>query len=326
MSNTPLLQVRDLKVVFHLGGGLFTAKRSLTAVNGVSFDVMRGETLAIVGESGSGKSTIARAVMRLIEPTAGSVQLDGEDITVRSGAALRAVRTKLQMVFQDPYSSLDPSKLIADIVAEPLLVHGRVHARDQSGIVQNLLEQVGLSAVHMHRYPYEFSGGQRQRIAIARAIALEPLLLVLDEAVSALDVSTQNQILNLLEDLKVRTGMAYLFISHDLGVVQHVADRVAITYLGHIVETGPAARIFGACAHPYTQALLAAVPEPNPRRQRARRHLPLAGEIPSPLAPPGGCPFHTRCPHVMDVCRQTMPAHTPVDGGGSVACHLQSEG
>ena len=329
MSDRPLLEVRDLTVQFQLGGGLFAPKRTLTAVNGVSFEVMRGETLAIVGESGSGKSTIARAVMRLLEPAAGTVHLDGDNLTALSGAALRAVRPKLQMVFQDPYSSLDPSKLIADIVAEPLVVHGRARGGDAAALdrtVQTLLEQVGLGAVHMNRYPYEFSGGQRQRIAIARAIALEPKLMVLDEAVSALDVSTQNQILNLLEDLRTRTGMAYLFISHDLGVVQHVADRVAITYLGRIVETGPAARIFGACAHPYTQALLSAVPEPNPRRQRARRHQPLAGEIPSPLAPPSGCPFHARCPHAMDVCRREMPAHTAVDGGGSVACHLQTEG
>jgi peptide/nickel transport system ATP-binding protein len=326
MTATPLLSVRDLRVVFRVGGGLLTPKRELVAVNGVSFDIAPSETLAVVGESGSGKSTIARAVMRLIDAKSGSVVLDGEDITALSGDALRRVRPKLQMVFQDPYSSLDPSKLIRDTVAEPLLVHGRLSGRDLERKVLSLLEQVGLGAYHMNRYPYEFSGGQRQRIAIARAIALEPKLLVLDEAVSALDVSTQNQILNLLEDLRRERQIAYLFISHDLGVVQHIADRVAVTYLGRIVETGPTERIFSSCAHPYTQALLAAVPVPNPVVQRRRAYKPLAGDIPSPLAPPSGCPFHTRCPHALEICASRMPEHTTVHGGGTVACHLQTHG
>jgi peptide/nickel transport system ATP-binding protein len=325
MSADPLLDVRDLRVVFRIGGGLLSPKRDLVAVNGVSFSIAAGETLAVVGESGSGKSTIARAVMRLVEPASGSVLLDGDDLTALSGSALRRLRPKLQMVFQDPYSSLDPSKLIRDTVAEPLIVHGRLAGADLDRKVQDLLEQVGLGRYHMNRYPYEFSGGQRQRIAIARAIALEPKLLVLDEAVSALDVSTQNQILNLLEDLRRDRQIAYLFISHDLGVVQHIADRVAVTYLGRIVETGPAERIFARPTHPYTEALLAAVPVPNPAQQRARRHRPLAGDIPSPLAPPPGCPFHTRCPQAMAVCATRMPDHTPVAGGGTVACHLQTE-
>jgi peptide/nickel transport system ATP-binding protein len=325
MSADPLLDVRDLRVVFRIGGGLFSPKRDLVAVNGVSFSIAAGETLAVVGESGSGKSTIARAVMRLVEPASGSVLLDGDDLTALSGSALRRLRPKLQMVFQDPYSSLDPSKLIRDTVAEPLIVHGRLAGADLDRKVQDLLEQVGLGRYPLNRYPYEFSGGQRQRIVIARAIALEPKLLVLDEAVSALDVSTQNQILNLLEDLRRDRQIAYLFISHDLGVVQHIADRVAVTYLGRIVETGPAERIFARPAHPYTEALLAAVPVPNPAQQRQRRHRPLAGDIPSPLAPPPGCPFHTRCPHVMAVCASRMPAHTAVEGGGTVACHLQTE-
>ena len=323
MNNQPLLQVRDLRVVFRLGGGLFTPRRDLVAVNGVSFDIAPGETLAVVGESGSGKSTIARAVMRLVDAESGSVTLAGQDISVLRGTALREVRPRMQMVFQDPYSSLDPSKLIVDIVGEPLMVHGRLAGRALERQVQVLLEQVGLGAYHMHRYPYEFSGGQRQRIAIARAIALEPQLLVLDEAVSALDVSTQNQILNLLEDLRRERNIAYLFISHDLGVVQHIADRVAVTYLGRIVETGPTDRIFDQCSHPYTEALLSAVPLPNPALQRARRHQPLQGDIPSPLAPPSGCPFHTRCPHAMPVCATRMPEHTAVAGGGTVACHLR---
>ena len=324
--STPLLSVRDLEVTFRLRGGLLRPTRLLRAVNGVSFDIAPGETLAVVGESGSGKSTIARAVMRLLEPSSGRIHLDGDDVTALKGEALRRIRPKLQMVFQDPYSSLDPSMIIADVVGEPLVVHGRARGADLERRVQGLLEHVGLGRYHMNRYPYEFSGGQRQRIAIARAIALEPKLLVLDEAVSALDVSTQNQILNLLEDLRSELGIAYLFISLDLGVVEHIADRVAVTYLGRIVEEGPAERIFSAPAHPYTEALLSAVPVPNPRIQRSRQRIVLPGDIPSPLAPPAGCPFHTRCPHVMDVCKTAMPAHTPIDGGGSAACFLHDTG
>ncbi|MEQ8857615.1 MAG: ATP-binding cassette domain-containing protein [Pseudomonadales bacterium] len=320
--SVPLLEVRDLRVVFRIGGSLLARRRELVAVNGVSFDVHPGETLAVVGESGSGKSTLARAVMRLVEPASGTVRLDGQDLTAMRGEALRRMRPEFQMVFQDPYSSLDPSKLIRDTVGEPLRVHGRLRGVALDERVRVLLEQVGLDAHHMARYPYEFSGGQRQRIAIARAIALEPRLVVLDEAVSALDVSTQNQILNLLEALQRARKMAYLFISHDLGVVEHIADRVAVTYLGHIVESGPAPRIFSQPLHPYTKALLSAVPVPNPRLQRRRRHQPLTGEVPSPLAPPSGCPFHTRCPNAMPECIARMPRHVAAAGGGSVACHL----
>jgi len=318
----PLLEVRDLTVTFCLGGGLLAPKRTLVAVNGVSFQIAAGETFAVVGESGSGKSTIARAVMRLLEPRSGTVHLEGEELTALHGEALRRMRPKLQMVFQDPYSSLNPSQLIGDVVGEPLRVHRRLKGPELAQRVRALLEQVGLDSSHMNRYPHEFSGGQRQRIAIARAVALEPSLLVLDEAVSALDVSTQNQILNLLEDLRRARGIAYLFISHDLGVVQHIADRVAVTYLGRIVETGPVDRIFADSRHPYTQALLSAVPVPNPRLQQSRRHKALAGDMPSPLAPPTGCPFHTRCPHAFDRCIREMPRHTRVEEGGTVACHL----
>lgn len=324
--SAPLLDVRDLHVHFALRDGLLRRKRVLRAVNGVDLRLDAGETLAVVGESGSGKSTLARAVMRLVDPSSGSIHLDGEDITALDGAALRQVRPKLQMVFQDPYSSLDPSMIIGDVVGEPLAVHGVAEGEERDARVQQLLEQVGLGRYHMARYPHEFSGGQRQRIAIARAIALQPKLLVLDEAVSALDVSTQNQILNLLEDLRAELGIAYLFISHDLGVVEHIAHRVAVTYLGRIVEEGPTERLFDRCAHPYTQALLSAVPVPNPRIQRSRSRIVLPGDMPSPLSPPAGCPFHSRCLHAMDVCRTQMPAHTPVDGGGTVACHLQTAG
>jgi peptide/nickel transport system ATP-binding protein len=322
MTATPVVQVQDLRVIFRLGGGLLMPRRDLVAVNGVSFEVAAGETLAVVGESGSGKSTMARAVMRLVEPHSGRIVLDGEDLTRLKGEALRRFRPRLQMVFQDPYSSLDPSKLIRDTVAEPLIVHRRLRGQALENRVQELLEHVGLGAYHLDRYPYEFSGGQRQRIAIARAIALEPRLLVLDEAVSALDVSTQNQILNLLEDLRREHRIAYLFISHDLSVVEHIADRVAVTYLGRIVEIGPTERIFKQPGHPYTEALLSAVPVPNPPLQRQRRHKPLAGDVPSPLAPPSGCPFHTRCPKAIPACSTRIPAHVPVTGGGTVACHL----
>lgn len=318
-----MLEVRNLAINFKVGSGLLTRKRLLKAVQQMDFTVAAGETFAVVGESGSGKSTLARAVMRLVQPANGSVHLDGEDLTALSGARLRRVRPNLQMVFQDPYASLDPSKLIRDIVAEPLAVHGRAQGAELETEVLRLLRLVGLDAHHMARYPHEFSGGQRQRVAIARAIALRPKLLVLDEAVSALDVSTQNQILNLLEDLQREFGMAYLFISHDLGVVRHIADRVAVTYLGRIVEQGPTKRIFEAPAHPYTRALLAAVPVPDPKRQRANREPPLSGEIPSPLDPPSGCAFHGRCPFAQPVCREQIPVHEQLANGGSVACHVR---
>ncbi len=320
-----MLEVRNLAINFKVGSGLLTRQRLLKAVQQMDFTVAAGETFAVVGESGSGKSTLARAVMRLVEPANGSVHLDGEDLTALSGAKLRRVRPNLQMVFQDPYASLDPSKLIRDIVGEPLAVHGRAHGAELEAEVLRLLRLVGLDAHHMARYPHEFSGGQRQRVAIARAIALRPKLLVLDEAVSALDVSTQNQILNLLEDLQREFGMAYLFISHDLGVVRHIADRVAVTYLGRIVEQGPTTRIFEAPAHPYTRALLAAVPVPDPKRQRANREPPLSGEIPSPLDPPSGCAFHGRCPYAQPLCREQIPEHEQVTDGGSVACHVRPQ-
>ena len=322
----PLVEVKDLRVVFELGAGLLAPKRKLIAVNDVSFQIGYGEILAIVGESGSGKSTIARALMRLVNVASGSIRFDGDDMLTMRGKALRRIRPKMQMVFQDPYSSLDPSKRVVDIVGEPLAVHHHLGGRQMVNRVEQLLEKVGLGYEHLNRYPHEFSGGQRQRIAIARAISLQPKLLVLDEAVSALDVSTQNQILNLLQDLRQEHGMAYLFISHDLGVVQHIADRVAVTYLGRIVETGPAATIFDSFAHPYTEALLSAVPVPNPDVQQSRKRQPLQGDIPSPLAPPAGCPFHTRCPYAMEICSERMAETVVVQGGGTVACHLQTTG
>jgi len=307
MSTDALLQVRDLRVVFRLGGGLLTPKRDLVAVNGVSFEIAAGETLAVVGESGSGKSTIARAVMRLVEPESGSVMLDGHDLTALRGEALRRVRPKLQMVFQDPYSSLDPSKLIRDTVAEPLLVHGRMGGDELERKVLALLEQVGLGAYHMNRYPYEFSGGQRQRIAIARAIALEPRLLVLDEAVSALDVSTQNQILNLLEDLRRERQIAYLFISHDLGIVARMADEVAIMYAGRIVEFAAVAALYEEPRHPYTIGLMRSLPRKRNHLEKRQPLEAIPGMVPDLTRLPRGCRYQDRCGWTEDRCRQEEP-------------------
>ena len=320
----PVAEVEDLHVEFRLRRGALTRRVPLRAVRAVDLTIAPGETVGLVGESGSGKSTAGRAMLRLVEPTRGRIRLEGADITRLRGAELRAVRRKMQMVFQDPYSSLDPSMVIAESIGEPLDTHENLGRAERTARVEDLLEQVNLSRRHLNRYPYEFSGGQRQRIAIARAVALHPRLLVCDEAVSALDVSTQNQILNLLEDIQDESGLSYLFIAHDLAVVRHIAHRVAVMYLGGIVETGPTERLFERPAHPYTEALLSAVPLPSPRRQRERERIVLTGEVPDATNPPNGCAFHTRCPYVMDVCREIAPEPTPVEGGGTVRCHLWS--
>lgn len=318
-----LLDVDDLTVCFRFGHRLGRAT-TLVAVNEVSFEIATGETLGLVGESGSGKSTTARAVMRLLEPEHGRVIFGERDLTALTRRQFRPYRKRIQMVFQDPYSSLDPSMIVSESVAEPLIVHTDLDAAGRHARVAELFDLVGLSRDHLERYPYEFSGGQRQRLAIARAIACGPDLVICDEAVSALDVSTQNQIINLLEELQERLGVSYLFISHDLAVVRHIAHRVAVMYLGRIVEHGPVQRIFGSTAHPYTQALLSAVPVPDPTRNRSRKIL--SGDVPDPTQPPNGCPFHTRCEFAMDVCREQMPPMTPVEGGGEVACWLQTHG
>ena len=325
MTSEPLLDVRDLEVVFSLRRGLFS-KVPLRAVDGVSFHIDPGETLGLVGESGSGKSTTGRGVLRLIEPSAGEVTLDGQRITGLSRRELRTARRQMQMVFQDPYSSLDPSMTIGDSIGEPLEIHDGLRGRERNDRIVELLEQVGLSRHHIDRYPYEFSGGQRQRVAIARAIAVNPKLIVCDEAVSALDVSTQNQVINLLEDLRGQFGLSYLFISHDLAVVRHISHRVVVLYLGRIVEEGPAERLYLSPAHPYSYALLSAVPLPNPPLQRSRSRVILMGDIPDPTDPPSGCAFRTRCPHAMDICREEVPQPTPVEGGGEVRCHLHTTG
>jgi peptide/nickel transport system ATP-binding protein len=320
-TGTALLEVEDVRVTFGTPG-LRGRGRVLRAVDGVSLQVERGSTLGLVGESGSGKSTLGRAVLRLVPVRSGRVRLDGQDVTALRGRALRDARRRMQMVFQDPYSSLDPSSVIGDSVAEPLREHEGLSRRDADARVRELLEVVGLPSGHADRYPYEFSGGQRQRVAIARAIALRPSLVVCDEAVSALDVSTQNQVINLLEDLRAQFGLSYLFIAHDLALVRHIAHEVAVMYLGHVVESGPTERVYDAPAHPYTKALLSAIPASHPKRAATGRRMTLSGDLPDPANPPAGCPFVTRCPSAMDVCHEAAPATVTVEGGGSAACHL----
>lgn len=320
MSEQPVLEVTGLDVSFRGARKNFGTSAPIRAVKGVSLSIQPGETLGLVGESGSGKSTVARAIMRLIEPAAGSVVLRGRELTALKGKELRDSRRDIQMVFQDPYSSLDPSMLIADTVGEPLEVHDRLRGKERDARVAELLDLVGLSEHHLERYPYEFSGGQRQRVAIARALALNPAVVICDEAVSALDVSTQNQIIGLLEGLREKLNVAYLFISHDLAVVRHISDRVAVMYFGHIVEVGDVDQIFERPAHPYTRALLSAVPIADPVQQRGRKTAILSGEIPDIVNPPLGCPFASRCEFATDICREKMPEFRD-HNGSSVACY-----
>jgi oligopeptide/dipeptide ABC transporter ATP-binding protein len=322
-SAAPLLAVTGLKVHFPIRAGLLRrAAGAVRAVDGVSFTVAAGETFALVGESGCGKSTTGYAVLGLVRPTAGAVAFRGENLTPLDPAALRRAQRDMQVIFQDPYSSLDPKMRIGESVGEPLAARGILSGAALARRVAEVLELVGLTAAHARRYPHEFSGGQRQRIVIARALALQPQLIVCDEPVSALDVSIRSQILNLLMRLQRELGIAYLFISHDLAVVRHVSDRVAVMYLGHIVEDASTERLFAAPAHPYTQALLSAILLPDPAAQRARRPIILQGDLPSPAAPPSGCAFRTRCPKAQQVCAETKPELREIADGHRAACHF----
>jgi oligopeptide/dipeptide ABC transporter ATP-binding protein len=319
-----LLEVKGLAKHFAAGGGPFGGGAGVVrAVDGVSFAVRRGETLALVGESGCGKSTTARLALRLIEPTAGQVFFEGEDITALTGTALRRLRRRMQIVFQDPFASLNPRMSVGTILEEPLLVHGIGNRAARRARVAELLSLVGLAPYHAQRYPHEFSGGQRQRIGIARALAVEPAMVVCDEPVSALDVSIQAQVVNLLKDLQARLGLSYLFIAHDLAVVKHMADRVAVMYLGRIVETAPTQALFAAPAHPYTRTLLGAIPRPDPRHRLASGDG--AADLPSPLDPPSGCHFHPRCAFAVAHCREVAPALIQGADGRAVACHRAAE-
>lgn len=323
----PLLRVRDLTKHFPVKGGLLRRTvAQVKAVDGVSFDIQRGETLGLVGESGCGKSTLGRAILRLHEPTAGSVELDGTDVIAAGGGELKRLRRNMQIIFQDPFASLSPRRTVFETLREPLDVHRIGTAAERRKKVEDLLEVVGLRRAVLHRYPHEFSGGQRQRVGIARALALNPKFIVADEAVSALDVSVQSQVLNLIDDLQSEFGISFLFISHDLAVVQHISHQVGVMYLGQLVERAGASDLYAEPKHPYTQALMSAIPVPDPGKGSER--IVLSGDVPSPMKPPAGCPFHTRCPAAMAHCSQIKPK---LENVGSeerphwVACHLHSD-
>lgn len=316
-----LLEVKNLKKYFPIQSGVFNKTQSFVkAVDDVSFDVYEGETLGIVGESGCGKSTTGRSIIRLIEPTNGQVIFQGKNLSELKGHDLQKVRRDLQIVFQDPYASLNPRMTVGTILEEPLKIHGLGSASERRERVKELLTIVGLTEYHFDRYPHEFSGGQRQRVGIARALITKPKLIVADEPVSALDVSIQSQILNLMKDLQEQFGLTYMFISHDLSVVRHISDRVGVMYLGRMVELAQKHSLYAAPKHPYTQALLSAVPHPNPKEIRER--ITLSGDVPSPANPPAGCAFHTRCHACMDICKTDRPELKQASDGHLVACHL----
>ena len=325
-AGEPLVQVRDLKMHFPIRSGFLIQRQvgAVRAVDGVDFDVLRGETLGLVGESGCGKSTTARLITRLLTPTAGTISWEGHDIAGLSRKQLKPLRREMQMIFQDPYSSLNPRKTVGTIIGEPFIIHGvESDERKRKVLVQALMEQVGLNPEHYNRLPHQFSGGQRQRIGVARAIALKPKLIVADEPVSALDVSIQAQILNLLKELQKDLGLTIIFIAHDLSVVRHTCDRVAVMYLGKIVELAHSDELYHHPRHPYTGALLSAVPVPDPRLARNKHRQVLGGDVPSPSNPPSGCRFHTRCPKFVEgTCDVLDPPLEPKEGGNVAACHF----
>ncbi len=321
LGTRDLLVVEDLKTYFPIRSGILQrVVAHVKAVDGVSFAIREGETFGLVGESGCGKTTVARTILRLQPAFGGSVTFDGEDVFAKRGGELKALRRNMQIIFQDPYSSLDPRMPVGDIIAEGLYIHGMRDGKERTAVVHEMLDKVGLNPYHANRYPHEFSGGQRQRIGIARALALNPRFIVLDEPVSALDVSIQSQILNLLKSLQQEFGFTYLFVAHDLSVVEHISDRVGVMYLGKLVEVTNRSELYRNPLHPYTQALLSAIPIPDPRRKRHR--ITLTGEVPSPVNPPQGCRFHPRCPFAVDICKHEVPVFEEKTAGHWAACHL----
>ena len=321
-ENGVIVRVRDLKMHFPITQGIIVQRKvgAIKAVDGITFDIQRGETLGLVGESGCGKSTTGRAILQLYRPTAGDVYFEDMNLTEIKGEQLRRMRRRMQMIFQDPYASLNPRMTVGDIIGEPLLVHGLAKSRERRKRVQELLRVVGLNPYFVNRYPHEFSGGQRQRIGVARSLAVNPEFIICDEPISALDVSIQAQIINLLEDLQAEFNLTYLFIAHDLSVVRHISDRIAVMYLGKIVELTSRQELYDNPLHPYTQALLSAVPIPDPVVEAQRQRVILEGDVPSPANPPVGCNFCTRCPVVMDICKEEEPEFKEMTSGHWTAC------
>ena len=316
------LEVQDLKMHFPIRNGMFRPVSWLKAVDGVSFSIKQGTTMGLVGESGCGKSTIGRTILKLYEPTAGKILFQGQDITHLSDRQMQPLRKKMQMIFQDPYTSLDPRKNVGEIIAEPMWALGLYQGKEREERVRELIELVRLKPDHINRYPHEFSGGQRQRIGIARALAAEPDFIVCDEPISALDVSIQAQVINILEDLQERFHFTYLFISHDLSMVRHISSEVGVMYLGNLVEYGEVNELYDNMLHPYTQSLISAIPEPDPKESANRKRIILQGDVPSPLNPPSGCPFRTRCRFAKEICAQQKPELRQVNAKHKVACHM----